>query len=377
MTDWLDSTRLVVCVGSGGVGKTTTAAALGLAGALRGRKAMVLTIDPAKRLANSLGLDQMGGEPTQIDLSSLDAPGELWAAMLDSRGTFDALIASMSPTPEARDRILNNHVYRHMADAFAGSQDYMATEKLYDLVRDGRWDLVILDTPPVKNALDFLESPGRVVGFLDERVLGWFLSPYEETSVWGARRLIAGTSAFLFRLLGYVFGKEFLDDFAEFLQAFRGLYDGFRERHQAVVGMLRDEATSFVTVTAPTEPSIDVAVFFQRELAARDLPRAGTIVNQVHRCDAATDDAEATLGELARSKAEGLPEGTADALLSRLTAAHGRLRHLVETEHMLEGRVREAMDGEGWFRTVPRFEGEVHDLEALKKVGDCLIDESC
>jgi anion-transporting ArsA/GET3 family ATPase len=370
---WLAKTKLVVCVGSGGVGKTTTAAAIGLRGALKGRKAIVLTIDPAKRLANSLGLDAMGGEPTRIDLSALpDAGGELWAMMLDSRGTFDALIANVSPSPEARDRILKNHIYRNMADAFAGSQDYMATEKLYDLASAGRWDLVVLDTPPVKNALDFLESPGKVVTFLDERILSWFLAPYERKNVWGGR-LLAGTSAFMFKLLGYVFGKEFLDDLAEFLQDFRGLYDGFRHRHQSVMSMMRASDTSFVTVCAPTESSIDVARFFQIELAKRDLPRAGVVVNQVHRCDAADDDANAALGAAVARLSTDLPAATGATLLARLGRAHVRLRALVEAEHALAGSLRAAAKGGGFYQEVPRIEGEVHDLTSLRAVGEYLF----
>ncbi|MEM6930055.1 MAG: ArsA-related P-loop ATPase, partial [Myxococcota bacterium] len=231
MNAWLERTKLVVCVGAGGVGKTTTAATIGLAGALRGRKAMVLTIDPARRLANSLGLTTIGNVGTKVDLASLglDAEGELWAMMLDSRGTFDALIAKFAPDEASRDRILSNHVYRHMADTFAGSQDYMATEKLYDIASSGEYDLIVLDTPPVKNALDFLESPGRLVNFLDERVLNWFLRTPGDSSLLSGR-IMLGTSAIVFRLLGYVFGQDFLDDLATFFQDFQGLYNGFVER---------------------------------------------------------------------------------------------------------------------------------------------------
>ncbi len=364
---WLDARRLVVCVGSGGVGKTTTAAAIGLRAAQRGRKAMVLTIDPARRLANSLGLDRMGGEPTPIDLSALpEATGELWAMMLDSRGTFDALIAQVAPSPEARDRILANHVYRHMADAFAGSQDYMATEKLYDLVASGRWDLVVLDTPPVKNALDFLEAPGRVVSFLDERVLSWFLSD-ERGRRWGS--ILSGGRAFLFQLLGYVLGAEFLDDLEAFLRDFQGLYEGFRERHQAVIALLRDPTTAFVTVCAPTESSADVARFFEAELAARTLPRAGLIVNQVHACRAGTDDAGEVLGAAAIEAAAGLPPATTASLLARLGRAHARLRGRVEQEQAVASSVRASAGGEGWYQEIPRIEGEVHDLTSLSAVG--------
>jgi anion-transporting ArsA/GET3 family ATPase len=368
---WLGNVSLIACVGSGGVGKTTTAAAIGLWAATRGRRVMVLTIDPAKRLANSLGLEQMGGEPTRIDLSSLDASGELWAMMLDSRGTFDTLISSVAPSEQARDRILNNHIYRHMADAFAGSQDYMATEKLYDLVESGNYDLVVLDTPPVKNALDFLEAPGRVVSFLDERVLSWFLSPYDRQQVWGGR-LLAGTSAFVFRLLGYIFGKEFLDDFAAFLKDFNGLYEGFRKRHQAVLDLLRADDTAFVTVCAPTESSVDIAVFFQRELRQRELPVAGVVVNQVHRLDVEGDDAVGAIGTAADALDDDLAPGTRARLMKRLEAAQSRLRTLVSAERTLADKVR-AVSQNGFYQEVPRIEGEVHDLPSLLAVGRYLF----
>ncbi len=362
---WLSKVELIACVGSGGVGKTTTAAAIGLWAATQGRKAMVLTIDPAKRLANSLGLEKMGGEPTRIDLSgvAVEGEGELWAMMLDSRGTFDSLISAVAPTPAARDRVLNNHIYRHMADALAGSQDYMATEKLYDLVSSGNYDLVVLDTPPVKNALDFLESPGRVVGFLDEKILSWFLAPYNRESVWGGR-LMAGTSAFLFRLLGMIFGKEFLDDFATFLTDFNGLYEGFRKRHAAVLALLRDDATAFVTVCAPQDASVDIAVFFARELAERGLPGAGVVVNQMHRVHAG---ALAGLPELQQQLSDLGDGAVAERLSDRLRAAQERLVALNHAEQRLAAKVRGA--ARGFYQEIPRIEGEVHDLESLLEVG--------
>lgn len=374
---WLDGTRLVVCVGSGGVGKTTTAAAIGLWAAARGRRAMVLTIDPAKRLANSLGLDAMGGEPTRIDLSALGdgavAPGgELWAMMLDSRSTFDDLIARVAPSEESRERILANHVYRHMADAFAGSQDYMATEKLHDLAQSGRWDLLVLDTPPVKNALDFLESPGRVVRFLDERVLGWLLAPYDKDAVWSAR-LLAGTTNLVYRLLGMVFGRDFLDDLAAFLQDFQGLYDGFRTRHTAVLELMRRPDTQFVTVCAPTESSADVARYFQAELAQRGLGRAGVVVNQVHRTALDDDEVPETLRALAARVAGDMPEGTVDRVMARLGRAHARLRALVQAEQARAASVREAAGKVGFYQQVPRFTRDVHDLPALLRIGEAIF----
>lgn len=377
MDRWLADTKLVVCVGAGGVGKTTTAATFGLCGAVRGRRALVLTIDPARRLANSLGLKSIGNEETKIDLQTLGvepaAGGELWAMMLDSRSTFDNLISRIATDPGARERILNNHVYRHMADTFAGSQDYMATEKLYDLVVGGKYDLLVLDTPPVKNALDFLESPGRLINFLDERVLRWFLQPQDSGSGAFGRRLMFGTSAVVYRLLSYVFGKDFLDDLTTFFEDFQGLYQGFVERHQAVVELFRSPSTSFVTVCAPSDSSLDVAVFFQEELARRNLPRGGVVVNQVHACHGETHDAKATLGTLAEQVGADLPPSTVAAVLARLGMAHRRLHALRVAEQELTARVRARARGGGFYQELPRLDGNVHDLSALSLVGDHLF----
>lgn len=376
LNGWLGKTELVVCVGSGGVGKTTTSAAIALWGAMQGRRAMVLTIDPAKRLANSLGFDAMGGEATRVDLSAVPgAKGELSAMMLDSRSTMDDLIKAIAPDEASADRILKNHVYRHMAETFAGSQDYMATEKLYDLVSSGKYDLVVLDTPPVKNALDFLESPGRVVNFLDERVLHWFLSPYAEGSPRGllGRRLMMSTSAVVYRLLGHVFGPDFLEDLAVFFQDFQGLYEGFRKRHGQVLAMLRAPETSFVTVCAPTESSLDVAVFFQEELRSRNLPRGGVVVNQVHTCRGDDHDAQTLLYEQAQGMAADLPPDVVASVLARLGRAHRRLRALHVAEQGLVKRVRAVASG-AFYAEIPRLSGEVHDLSSLLLVGEHLFE---
>jgi len=372
MEAWLSRTRLVVCVGAGGVGKTTTAASIGLAGAARGRKAMVLTIDPARRLANSLGLSGIGNAETRIDLTGLglEAPGELWAMMLDSRSTFDSLIARVSPDEESRDRILGNRLYRHMADTFAGSQDYMATEKLYDIFASEKYDLIVLDTPPVKNALDFLESPGRLINFMDERVLQWFVKPADGET---GRRFLMSTSTVVSRLLAYVFGKDFIDDLAVFFQDFQGLYKGFIARNDAVLALYRDPTTSFVTVTSPTESSLDVATFFQEELTRRELPRGGIVVNQVHCCDRTEHDAKDPLGAMAQELSVDLSPTTAPALLARLGMAHRRLRALREAEQAQTVNVRAAGAGGGFYQEVARLDGNVHDLAALSEVGRLLF----
>ena len=221
MKELIENKKLLICVGAGGVGKTSLSATIGLQAAIMGRKVLVLTIDPAKRLANSLGLEKFGNTETKIDLSSVDgARGELWAMMLDGQKTFDELIANLSDDEETKQRILNNNIYQGITDTIVGNQEYMATEKLYDVVSSGRYDLVILDTPPVKNALDFLDSPGRMARFVDKRVMKWFLT--SKTKKKGLlNRLLTGTSAVLFKILGYIFGQEFLEDIAVFFINFR------------------------------------------------------------------------------------------------------------------------------------------------------------
>jgi anion-transporting ArsA/GET3 family ATPase len=376
LNPWLDRTKLVVCVGAGGVGKTTTAAAIALRGALSGRRTMVLTIDPARRLANSLGLDQFGNREARIDLSGMEGVkpgGELWAMMLDARSTFDALIHRVAPSDEVRERILANHVYRHMADTFAGSQDYMASEKIYDVAALGTYDLLVLDTPPVKNALDFLESPGRLVNFLDERVLSWFLDG-SRSSRGG---MMFGTSKVVFYLLGRVFGEQFIDDLSQFFRDFEGLYEGFRKRHQEVLDMFRAPTTQFVTVCAPSESSVDVASFFLSEFERRALPCGGIIVNQVHACSGQTHDAESVLGATARSLGGDLPPAVAASVVARLGMAHRRLHTLAMADHALALGLKSRYSGRlpGFFQEVPRMEDEVHDLPSLREVGRALFDQ--
>ena len=363
----IDDRRLIICVGSGGVGKTTTAAAMGLFAAKEGRRVLVLTIDPARRLANSLGLTQFGNEETQIQLDS-SIKGELWAMMLDTRSTFDSLIERVSPDESTKDRILTNRVYRHIADSFGGSQEYMATEQLYDVVNSGRDDLVILDTPPVKNALDFLESPGRLSRFLDKRILSWFLAPYEEKKILG--RLFRGTSAVVFRLLGYIFGREFLDELAEFLFIFGDLYDGFRERHEAVIALFEDVGTTFLVICAPNEPSVAVAQYFLDEFETREMPSSGVVMNQMHPSTGLDLVPENVLGELARSLAHDLKPHTVDQLLARLGANHRRLLGLCTSEKILSKSLFDRMKENQMLWHIPRIEGEVHDLDSLGRAFD-------
>lgn len=364
LPDLARSQRLLVCVGSGGVGKTTTAAAIGLWAALEGRRVLVLTIDPARRLANSLGLNEIGNTEVRIPLERLlpdgAAPpaGELWAMMLDPRSTLDDVIAKVARDARTRDAIFQNRIYRSIAGSFSGSQEYMATERLYDVYGSDRYDLIVLDTPPVKNALDFLEAPGRLARFLDRQVMKWFLSAEEEAPL--GKRLMLNTTAVVYRLLGHIFGKEFLAELSAFFTLFRDLYDGMRERHESVGRIFGDARTTFVVVSAPTEPSVDVATFFLQELRSRHLRVGAVIVNQLHRARLLDPDVDALLGRKARE----LRPDLAPQLLARLGAAHRRLRDLAALEaHWVRRLVLEA--GGVPLVEVDRQAGEVHDLTAL------------
>lgn len=359
----VEERRVLVCVGSGGVGKTTTAAAIGLEAARRGRRVLVLTIDPARRLANALGLPSFGNEIRTIEVPDAAPGGALAAVMLDTRATFDDLIQRMAPDEASRQRILQNPIYRIVSDSFAGSQEYMATEKLYDVHLSGRYDLVVLDTPPVKNALDFLEAPGRLARFLDRRIIRWFLAPYDENRVFG--RVLVGTSGVVFRLLGVVFGREFLGELSNFFLAFKDMYEGFRERSEAVDRLLADRGTGFLVIAAPTEPSLEVAAFFRDELTARRLPLDGFVVNQVHRCAADEADVE-RLGSVLEALATDLPDGTAGRLLGHLRGAWSRLCRLEEDETPNLQRLRGLARGARVRVEVPLLAEPIRDMAGLR-----------
>jgi len=364
--------KLLICVGSGGVGKTTMAATIGLKAAKQGRKTLVLTIDPARRLANSLGLDSFGNKESRVEIG--EASGELWAMMLDTKTTFDDLIRRSAPDEETRDAILENRIYRALSKHFAASQDYMAGEALYDIVESGRYDLVILDTPPAKNALDFLEASHLLAQFLDPRVIRFFLVPYKERPLIG--RFMMGTSNVVFRLLGFVFGKDFLSDFSTFLRAFEPMFEGFRERHESVVALLRAPTTSFLLVCAPNEPSMEVARFFSAELDRRSLPRGGVVINQVLPSKGIELDAGALLEETLDGVESPIQPHVFSGLVEGLRSAHLTLRQHAHIERKLIDEIRSMMQPTDTLREVPRLEGEVHDLAALEKTGSYLFEES-
>ena len=265
---------ILVCCGSGGVGKTTAAAALAVAGARRGMRTCVVTIDPAKRLADALGLRSLGNDPAPV---AGDWPGELWALMLDTRSTFDGLVRRYAATPEQAQGILDNRLYRNIAGALSGTQEYMAMEKLYELNHGGRFDLVVVDTPPTRNALDFIEAPGRLTRFLDNRIFRLLMMPTRAY----LRAVSFASQAFL-RTISRVVGAEVVRDAVEFFKAFEGMEEGFRNRASEVRELLQSDAAAFVLVTSPRRGAVEEADFFADRLHEAGIGVDALVVNRLH-----------------------------------------------------------------------------------------------
>jgi anion-transporting ArsA/GET3 family ATPase len=339
--------RVVVCAGAGGVGKTTTSAAIALGLAADGARVAVVTIDPARRLANALGLDALENEPGRVDRRrlaghGLEVEGELWAMTLDPKRTFDELVARLAPDEPTRDEILANRIYQQISGAVAGSQEYTAMAKLYELERDGRFDVIVLDTPPSRNALDFLDAPERLTGFLEGRALRAFLAP---TGL-AARVVGRGTGAVL-GVLRRVTGVEMLEDLSTFFRSLGGLLGGFRERAAGVQRLLSDPATTFVVVASPERDPVDEAIFFAAKLREAGLALGGLVVNRAHA--PVHGAVPATLGaELAAKVGETAAE--LEVLAQRDAAAIAHLR----AELGISDPV-----------VVPHLPGDVHDVDGL------------
>ncbi len=273
----LEQQTVIVCVGAGGVGKTTTAAALALEAAQRGRRVCVVTIDPARRLSDAMGFDPdraIGNEPQQIDVA---AKGELWAVMLDTSTTFDGLIRTYAPSEEQAQNILTNDFFRNIADSMSGAHEYMAMEKLYELHNDDRFDLVVVDTPPTSNAIDFLEAPDRITQFLDHRLYKILVTP-----TGGLARVVNFAAQGFLRTVARVVSASVVDDAIEFFAAFDGMEEGFRGRAVAVHNLLIAEDTAFVLVTVPRNDTVDDAATFIETLAEADIAVDAIVVNRVH-----------------------------------------------------------------------------------------------
>jgi len=380
--------KLVVCVGSGGVGKTTTAAALAIQAAIDGRRVIVVTIDPAKRLANSLGLEALGNDQKQIDPArftdfGVDCKGTLHAMMLDTRATFDEVIRKVSPDAETRDRVLDNQIYTHISDTLSASHDYMASEKLYDLYTSGKYDLIVLDTPPMKNAIDFLEAGGQLSRFLDDGIISWFLTPQDGGRKVG-RTLVSGTGTIVYRLLGRVFGNDFLDEIAEFFLATKDLLAGFRERADHVGELLRDaNTTRFVVVCTPRAVSMDEARYFHLQLTERVMPGGLFIVNQSGRYAgfSPAEDGE-TAQYLGKADRSWITDTLGERKDTNLSSFVARLDAHFERSVALDNGDARSIEGLRSFAgsaarvcVVPRLTTDVYDLDGLLSIGGHLFGE--
>ncbi|MEL7207275.1 MAG: ArsA-related P-loop ATPase, partial [Actinomycetota bacterium] len=274
MAALVDEAGIVICAGSGGVGKTTAAAVVAMEAAQRGRRAVVVTIDPAKRLADALGLDELGNEPGRIEG---DWDGELSALMLDTKTTFDELVAKYATDEEQVARILENRFYRNISSALSATQEFMAMEKLYELHEESDFDLIVVDTPPTRNALDFLDAPGTLTRFLDHPLYKVLMAPTR-----GIVKAVNFAAQALVRTASRVVGTEVIDDVLGFFQAFEGMEDGFRARAAKVDALLEADGTHFVLVASPRRDTIAEAVFFAEQLRTAEVPISALVVNRMH-----------------------------------------------------------------------------------------------
>jgi anion-transporting ArsA/GET3 family ATPase len=354
--------RVVVCCGSGGVGKTTTSAALALRAADRGRRTAVLTIDPARRLAQALGLTALGNEPHRVDgvpapTNGSEAPGELHAMMLDMRRTFDEMVQSHA-TPERADAILANPFYQTISTSFSGTQEYMAMEKLGQLASSGAWDLIVVDTPPSRSALDFLDAPQRMSNFLDGRMIRLLSSPARAGGR-GLRKVLGAGFSLFTKAVSTILGGQLLADASAFVQAFDTMFGGFRERATATYALLRSPGTAFLVVAAPEPDALREAAYFVDRLRSEDMPLAGLVLNRTHP----------VLAPLTATRARDAADDLAGApLAAAVLRLHADRVDRAAREDRLLARFSRAHPSVGVTR-VPAVPGDVADLVGLREIG--------
>lgn len=366
--DIIKHKEVIVCAGSGGVGKTTIAASIALRAALQGKKVAVLTIDPARRLASSLGLKELSNHPVKVSrrkftAAGLDPIGELHAMMLDTKTTFDEVVLQYAPTRAQAERIIANRFYRNISSTLSGTQEYMAMEKLYELHSSGDYDVLVVDTPPTRNALDFLDSPRRLTDFFESRMLRWFLIPYMKAGGGIMRAANVAANTFL-RLVKRMVGGEVLQDTAEFFGNLEGMYDGFKERALQVAALLRSDATSFVVVTSPSDESVGEATYFGSRLNESGLPFGALVVNRVHP----------KLGEgiqvVKARHLESLKKGGSDArLLAALLENEAAFMRVVRLEEDNLTALARKIPRHRWVR-VPYLEREAVDFPGLVAISE-------
>ncbi|HTK64169.1 MAG TPA: ArsA-related P-loop ATPase [Pseudonocardia sp.] len=356
-----EATNVVVCCGSGGVGKTTTAAALAVRAAERGRRTVVLTIDPARRLAEALGLSTLSNEPKQVTEVAGGAPkGELHAMMLDMRRTFDDMVYAHA-TPDRAEKIITNPFYQSISSSFSGTQEYMAMEKLGQLAATGEWDLIVVDTPPSRSALDFLDAPQRMATFLDAKMIRLLSAPARAGGR-GLRRMVGVGFGLFAKAVGTIIGGQMLSDASAFVQAFDTVFGGFRERAATTYQLLRSPGTAFVVVAAPEPDALREASYFVERLAAEQMPLAGLILNRVHP----------VLADIPAGRSRELADQLDQAGSARLAAAVLRLHadrvDRSEREQRLLARFTSAHPDVAVVQ-VAAVPDDITDLSGLQEIG--------
>jgi anion-transporting ArsA/GET3 family ATPase len=353
-------TRVIVCCGSGGVGKTTTSAALAVRAAERGRRTVVLTIDPARRLAQALGLETLENEPGRVaDINTVPG-GELHAMMLDMRRTFDEMVQTHS-TPERAEAILANPFYQTISSSFSGTQEYMAMEKLGQLAATGQWDLVVVDTPPSRSALDFLDAPQRMSNFLDGRMIRLLSAPARAGGR-GLRKIVSAGFGLFAKAVSTILGGQMLADASAFVQAFDTMFGGCRERAEATYALLRSPGTAILVVAAPEPDALREAAYFVDRLSAEGMPLAGLVLNRTHP----------VLAPLSATRARGVAETVRGApLAAAVLRLHADRVDLADREERLLTRFTGA-HREVAVTRVPVVTGAVADLVGLREIGALL-----
>ena len=376
---WLDAdaligdrrTRIIVCCGSGGVGKTTAAAAIGLRAAERGRHVVVLTVDPARRLAQAMGLSFLDNIPRPVD-ANLTSGGSLHAMMLDMKRTFDEIVEAHAD-PDRAAQILANPFYQSLSSSFAGTQEYMAMEKLGQLHRTDEWDLIVVDTPPSRSALDFLDAPERLGRFLDGRLIRLLTAPAKPGRAY-LKMLNAGFSL-VTGTLTKVLGAQVLKDMQTFVTAFDTMFGGFRERAEATYRLLQTPGTAFIVLAAPEPDALREASYFVERLAGERMPLAGLILNRVHVPAATRLSAARSIAAAETLKNHETPDGTAESTgTPRYALAAGVLRLHAERMQLAVREQRVAEHFTAAHPTVPvaavaAQPEDVHDLEGLQAIG--------
>ena len=353
----LQQKKILLCLCGGGVGKTTISASLALAAALRGRKVALLTIDPAKRLKDALGMPELASEPTRVAIDRLGAApgGELVASMLDAKRTFDQLVARFAPSLEAAQRILHNRLYQYVSGALAGSQEYMALEKLYEIATADTYDLLIIDTPPTHHALDFLDAPRRMIDLLGSQALSFLQRPSLALFGVGSRIAQAALEAIL-RALERFTGMKLLAEVADFIGGFEGMVDGFQSRADAVRRLLRDAQTAAVLVTSAEPLTVEETIAFYRELDRAGLCVGAVVMNRTVP--------EALLGRV-RRRANPVPS----ELRRKLREARHELELLADRDRRMAANLRAAAYGLP-IAMVPAFARDVASLESLREIAE-------